>query len=655
MKVALMLVPAVAFAGPVAKVVEMLKDLQTRGQEELQRETVICKEYTVWSAGEISRTQADLINAKRAVEKEDSREKKALASADELRANAKISNQQKQTALTSSEQITKVFDKSSKELEERIAALSGEMNSAEQALETLGAVLNNLSASVFVQIEDLVKAAPVVGTGALFNYIRGFAPAGNQNPHKMSLVAPASYAYTASEGGQQVLKLVENLVTDLRSTLQAAQVELSSTKQAHQLKINSLNHEAASAARKLEKQSRAASKHEELYSEASQAKAHFESTASDLEKSLRELKNNAASKSKICADNETMRSAELNALAQAITTISSNVEHSYSARRGGASMMQIGHASNAIRGHIVTDLQQKAVHLKSSALASVAELAASSGPFDSVIDMMSNLLEKLQEEHSQEQSDKQECDKEMQDNEARLENLNSEVSQFESTSSRLQQEFSGHTQRKEQFIQEITNRENAQASANKLRDESKKANQDTIATSTQCVRGTQDALQILWSVYPPSSSASLTQVSSRQSPGADIMEYSGMQNESQGPLAILKTILQDCTDEYQEARSQEEQESVEHENYTAETIKFLAEHNKSKHFHDREAQVKQHERGLTDQKLKKSEELLVQENERAVLLKQQCIQTGLSFEERTKAREEEIATLRGVLTVLDRV
>ena len=71
------LMPVWVSAGPVSKVLDMLADLKTKGEAEKQKETVLCKKYQVWSAGQISATTAELAHAQDAVATKEAEEASA--------------------------------------------------------------------------------------------------------------------------------------------------------------------------------------------------------------------------------------------------------------------------------------------------------------------------------------------------------------------------------------------------------------------------------------------------------------------------------------------------------------------------------------------------------------------------------------------------
>lgn len=644
------LMPVWAAAGPVSKVLEMLSDLKAKGEKEKQTESVLCKKYQVWSAGQISATTAELANARTAVETKEAEESSAKANENIQQEKAATASSVAQNARADLESVKGTFIQQQTTLEKQIAQLEDELDFAQGAYKHLETSLQSISQSSLVQIADMVQAAPVVGAGALFNYIRGISPGTN----KITLVDQNSVhsSILYEQSSSKVLDLVHELVTDLDQNLQKERSDLVSTQNNYELESNSLQNAIDNAVDKNGQHSKKAMLYLAQAEAASKAKTHFLSDVKQFQHSLTELTKEATQQTAMCTNNLATREDELKALTEAIVVLSTDVEPVYQARRGGNALLQLDHSSTR-RDQITSNLRQKAHDITSVELLSVAE-EASKRPFDSVIEMIKDMTKKLEEQQASEKYTNQKCVEDL----TKSKKLKEEhEAQVDKTTVSLQEElqnFQDASDRVALLQRQIAASEEAIAQRNQLRSQSHDANVDTIEQSKQCVAGTQSALEVLQEFYGSAPAAALNQMSTVSSEKPELAsEYKGMQAESQSILAILETIQSDCQKESQETQLQEAQEK---EDYEAEVASFEAAIDvatKQSHRIDRQATDAQLHAQRQQKNLDGSEKTLYEIQQQLELRQQQCQVTGLSYEERKAAREKEIEALQEVLVQFD--
>merc|ERR1719160_1230717 len=136
------------------------------------------------------------------------------------------------------------------------------------------------------------------------------------------------------------------------------------------------------------------------------------------------------------------------------------------------------------------------------------------------------------------------------------------------------------------------------------------------------------------------------------SQAASLDPYKGQQAGSGGILGMMEVILSDF--------ARLETETQEAENSAASTYeKFMNEANEDVAVKETEIEHKSNKKDTCEENIRdlnKNSELTQTELDKALeyyeKLKAECVDTGVSYEERVKMREEEIASLQDALKVL---
>merc|ERR1719229_608136 len=197
------------------------------------------------------------------------------------------------------------------------------------------------------------------------------------------------------------------------------------------------------------------------------------------------------------------------------------------------------------------------------------------------------------------------------------------------------------------------------AESTKLRTEEKAVNTKTIADSKVAQEAVEKATSILKSFYDSvaAGSAALLQGGAGAGLAQEMAEaqkapYTGMQSSSGGVFGMLEVVLSDFSRLEAETAAAEDAAQEAYDKFTAETTEDIA---------VKETAKKHNEENLmtTDALILnlKKELAITQEELDAALayyekLKPQCVDLGLSYEERVQAREEEIQSLKEALAIL---
>jgi len=398
---------------------------------------------------------------------------------------------------------------------------------------------------------------------------------------------------------------------------------------------------------------------------AASSKADLATTAASKaedEKVLSETKGECAARSEEYEGNQVTRADEIHAIEAAVGILSSssvkgNAEtylptfvqvHSTSLVQGNV------HWSPAARRQVVEMLQARARATGSRALALVAE-HASADPFAKVKKMIKDLIVKLMEQTNAEADAHAYCTTELATNKETRTNKQDEVEELSSTIEQLTAESAKLSSEIQELSDAIAEIKASQAQATKIRQEEKAENTKTIADAKEAILAVEKATQILKDFYSSAKEGALLQGGQglrAEMKQAENVPYKGMQATSGGIFGMLEVVLSDFS--RLEAQTSHDESAA-----AAAYEKFMNEADESVAVKTAEVEHKTQSRALADEKKAASTKELAltqEELDKAMdyynKLKEQCVDTGLSYEDRKKAREEEIQSLKEALAIL---
>merc|ERR1719243_297642 len=287
-----------------------------------------------------------------------------------------------------------------------------------------------------------------------------------------------------------------------------------------------------------------------------------------------------------------------------------------------------------------------AATLSSTTLATLAS-QVQENPFAKVIEMIKTLLARLKEEAAAEADHKAWCDEQLKNNKLKREKKTAEVEKLQAEIAMLANQIETMGERIKTLIDEQAALTKAMAEATEFRTKEKAENEDTIADAKAGQEAVKAALAILKEFY--ASQAALLQAG--QVP--ELKAYKGMQEAKNGVIGMLEVILSDFARLEAETTADEKQAAAEYDRFMKEAAADkLAKHNE-------EVQLKLDKDQAEFEKSEKEEDLaLVQEELNRALEyfeypKPNCLIVHVSYEERVKKREEEIAALNEAYKILD--
>jgi len=631
---------------PIQKVLQMLTNMKTKGEKEVEIEKKTFAKFNSWTHSQTKELEFEL--------------KQAREQEDELDAA-----------------ISKASD-DKKRLGEQVTALDSEIDS----LEARQAAADKLRDNARKQFME-VRADYAQSLDALERAIQVLKTQDSQAPDAQSLLqnmaekmpgmrrvlaflqqedtgAPSASAYKLQS--TSIVTMLEGLAQKFKQELD--QVEVEEAKKANAAQEDTYDLRNALKQLKADRQEKASMKASRISS-----LKKSESDLAELQEDMSrtkifrdELKAESEAKALIFQANQKVRRSEIKAITKAIEIISSpELAKSYAthvnlAQREVPTLLQLHSQSSAehasAQGRVAIFLKAKAEALSSSTLSSAAADLLKT-PFTKVIQMIEQMLAKLKDEAAAEANHKEWCDKQLQLNTlkrekktAKLKELSAQVEEVSSTMAEMGEGLST-------LSSEVAIISQTMKDATAQRDEEKAENEAAIADATAGVHATKQAMKILREFYAGQSS--LIQKGSikvrRQKPEFD--EYKGMQGTQGSVVGQLEVIETDFSRVLANMKAAEQQAKEKYDvfmreardNKRAKIRKQVQRKIEKDKFEFEKSQI------LKDVKAMRKE--LKEANEFYENLRLTCLKAPASYEERVSKRKEEIEALENAYRLLD--
>lgn len=367
----------------------------------------------------------------------------------------------------------------------------------------------------------------------------------------------------------------------------------------------------------------------------------------DLKKVLQETKTDCAFKADVFKTNQKVRAEEEKALSEAIAILSGKA-----AQAGGSQMdaavsatmlLQLRTQPNQER--LVNFLKNRGQNIDSKMLVQLAE-TVSAGPFDKVVKMIRDLINRLQEESMQDQTEATYCKGALDKNKVQTENAEKNLKEAQTALEKAQASKQKAEAAVKRLTEEIAANKKESKDAVAVRSEERMNNERTIKESAEGVTAVEEAISVLQNFYA-------NQASLVQQP-----EYAGekyVANEG-GVITALETLMQDMDNLKTKTEAAEAQSQKEHEDWlTAQNESLRAAETEKRNQQQKaasEAQKIQDETTSVDES--QAELDLLKKNYDEVLAPK-CVEAGVSFETRNQKRQEEIQSLQEALAILQEI
>jgi len=509
----------------------------------------------------------------------------------------------------------------------------------------------------------------------------------------MDYEAPEANAYEFQSGG--IVELLKKLLAEFTAKLGQCQKEEMNSKHAYDMVITDLTDSIENSEKEIEEKT---VDKEQKTEKAAQDKKQLAATVAvkaENEQLLKSTETECAEKKLSFAEKQKLRTEELEAIAKAIEILSSdevsgNAEKylALTQSQKSRSLVQAGSRNQGIRHQIHDFLAAEGRRKHSKGLTLLAE-QISADPFAKVKKLIDDMITRLLEEAREDAKHEGFCDKEMGKSKITrnkltedIDGLDAAIEEGKATIQQLADDTATLTREVEELVKSMTE-------ATELRKKEKETNTVTVKDAQAAQKAVAAATAVLKDFYEKAATATALVQAKTPNPrqwglktgvkmGTDEWNslanpnfkgkvdtghkedmqtfgetYEGQQDEAQyGILALLEVIASDFANLEADTTATEEASQKAYED-------FMAESKKNKSVKEKKIEMNTSDKAAAEAKLQEDiadlkstqDELLAAERYYKKLVPQ-CIDQGMTWDERVKARESEIASLKQALEIL---
>jgi len=668
----------------VQKVIEMLTDMLVKAKSTMHDEEVSYGKFSTWCAAETSSLKKSITAGGESIE---------VLNADigELTSEAK-------TLIEEITALTADVEKYEADTKAAIAQRAADHKSflAEQA--DYGESMDALERAIVVlqkQSYDRPASSAVLlqlsESAALPEKAKSVIAAFAEMMSDDSQSPPEANAYEFQSGG--IVEMLKKLLADFTAKKEQVEKEEMNSKHAADMVLLDLKNSIEVANKAISEKTMLKDKKLSAAALAKKELGEVEATKKEDESTLSKLTTDCTEKSLSYKEKQQLRKEEIAALAEAIKILNTEEARggdyllSLSQKKSGHALVQLmGGASmdsTGIHKRIREFLFAQAQKLHSKNLNLLAEKVAAD-PFAKVTKMIDDMITKLEEEAFADATHEGFCDEEFGKSKITRAKLTEEIAVLTASIDEGKAEIASLTQEIATLTQEVADLDAATATATKLRKEEKAKNTLAVEDATAAKTATESALQVLKEFYEKASKATgFLQVSSKKAPvqlGSDEWEslanpnfegtvdwghkegmatfgekYTGQQATAGGVLAMMEVIISDFATVVAETEASEAAALKEYEGFMTESKKNKAMKLKSIEMLTADKISTEGTVQSETADLKSTQDQLIAADKYHARLVPQCVDQGMTFEGRTAARAEEIASLKEALKLLNGV
>jgi len=637
---------------PVQKVIQMMEEMKSKAVAEKEKEIKLFKEYMSWCKDTTTDKKHEIITATDEIERLEATIMKNDVAAKELSDKVKAIDEDIAMWSQDKDAATEVREKEHADYMETNTDYTESIDALGKAIVALSKSQGSIPQAMML-LQQIASEHRVPDSAQ--DLMQTLLADDAEQPTN-----PPVAAYESQSGG--IVKIMEDLQAKFEEERAALQQEEMEGKHSFDMLELELSDQIAYGTKERDAKAAKANEHKATVAEAKGELAVQKEIKSEAETYLADLTTQCTLKSEAFEGRQKMRAEELEAIEKAIEIIS-----------GGA-------VKGSAEKHLPSLVQKSFVHLRSSSRSSQQQRAAKilkaralrlgsdrlsllavkveSDPFAKVIKMIKDMITKLKEEAAAESAHKAWCDEELKQNkltrDAKTEEVNmltAKVDEINAAIDKLTADIASN----EAAIAEL---DKTTKEATEVRQKEKAKNEETIADAKAALEAVAMALKVLKEFY--AKAAGETELlQHKQSPADDAPEsfsneaYTGQQGSSKGVVGMLEVIQSDfarlesdtSTDEALAAKEYEtlmDESAVDRETKRVENVKM-----------GRQVTAKERDLTATTKDLKATQDELAAAQEYFDKLKPDCIEEGLSFEERAKMRQEEIDSLKEAFDILD--
>jgi len=632
---------------PVQKVIQLMNGMLEKGKAEKQAEQVQFAAYKQWCDDTTRQKTTAIAEANEMIEVLKADIQKYAADAELL--SKQIAKHEEDITVWTGDQkaATKVRAIEKADYDAAHADLSESIDALGRAIAVLKKQASDKKQAAFSQLSKLTQDNLIPDDAK--RSITAFLA---QDPSGMEYVAPEANAYEFQSSG--IVDMLADLLrkfTDERTSLEK---EETSSVQNFEMLVSDMDSQIANAQAGLDKDK--ADKAKALKSKAS-AEGELADTTVVRDEDQKYLDDVTAECSQKASDFEArqqLRAEEIEAIEKAIEIISSSAvsgaadKHLPSLIQGSTLAQLRSKGENPAQFRVAVYLQDKARQINSRVLSMLAE-RVEKDPFKKVKKMIKDLIDKLMEEANEEAAHKGWCDTELATNEKTrkektdaVETLKSEIDELTASIAKLGEEIVD-------LSNAVSELDAAVAKATKIREDEKAKNAETIKDAQEAQTAVAQALTVLKEFYAKAGKATAFV----QQPEIFDKPYKGMGGMAGGVVGMLEVIESDFARVQAETTAAEAAAQKEYEQFMHDSTVDKADMERD--IQHKKTKKENEENAVVEQKvdLEGTQKELDAALRYYDKLKPSCVDSGVSYEDRVKRREEEIQSLQEALKILN--
>jgi len=502
-----------------------------------------------------------------------------------------------------------------------------------------------------IQVRSL-KLVPVASKKALTAFL--------QQAPELDVAAPEANAYEFQSGG--VVDMLEKLNDQFSSKKTELEKEELGAQQGFEQIMQQLADSIENAEFEISKKTKQRAQTQENKAEAEGDLAQTTADRNEDQKYLDDTTALCTQKTSDFESRQQLRADEIGAISKAIEIIGSqavagsgdkHLPALVQIQKKGSSLAQLRSNQQSPEMQKVVSFLNEQAHKTGSRMLSEMALSAQANPFGKVKKMIKDLIVKLMEEATSETEHKGFCDTELTTNKQTRDKKTADVNELNSDIEDLTATIAQLTQDVADLAAAVKELDAAMAKETEERSENKATNAQTVKDAKAAQVAVEQAMAVLKDFYAKSAEATaLVQQPASDAPETFDKPYQGMGASGGNVVDFLEVILTDF------ARLESETSASEAEEADAYKT-FMFESKKDKALKENESRLKSNtktdkESALQDANadLKVTQEQLDKALEYYEKLKPQCVDSGITYEERVKRREEEIVSLQEALKIL---
>jgi len=647
---------------PIQKVITLMKDMVEKGIAEKQKEAEMFATFSQWCIDTKKVKNDEIAVSEETILKQTAVIQKAEVNIEQL--SARISELDEDVGRWTKDKAaaTEVRSKESADYTATVADYGESIDAIARAI----VVLKERTADVpqaLLQVQAS-QHTPLAVRSALAAFLQQGQPNVDAMPDKeLSYEAPEANSYEFQSGG--VVEMLEKLGDEFKTKKYELEMEELKTQHAFEAMIQQLSDNIEIAENEISKKSATRGKKMKLKATTEGDKAVTEDDLAEDEKYLADTTALCEVKTANFESRQKLRADEIEAINKAIEIISSEAVSgagdkylpalAQTRTQHGTVLAQLrnGDRSPALRAKMEAFLSERAKISGSRVLADLQQHVAAGDPFTKVKKMIQELIWKLTEEATAETEDKGWCDTELSTNKMSRESKTASVEQLTVQAEDLTAKIAKLTQDIEDLTAAIAAIDAAVAKETKERMETKAINEETIKDAKAAQVGIQQAMAVLKDYYAKSATATaLAQQPAVDAPETFEKPYKGMLPEGGSVVDFLEVILTDMARLESETTASEAKEAAEYKKFMFDSEKDRALKANEKSHKESSKTDAEGELQQTKDDLKMTQSALDKANKYYETLQPKCVDSGITYEERVKRREEEMDSLEEALKIL---